>query len=86
VNLPLPASCHQPFDAQRGFYALGINPADRDNFTVNVRGQLYRVAGLPIYGVVPIIPLLLSQDYANLLELLTSTGPRTTMRITRQLR
>jgi hypothetical protein len=26
------------FDLQDGFYAMGINPADRDNFTLNVRG------------------------------------------------
>jgi hypothetical protein len=36
------------FDMHDGFYALGINPADRDYFTVNVRGQLYRLAGLPM--------------------------------------
>jgi hypothetical protein len=30
------------------FDALGINPADRDYFTVNVRGQLYKLAGLPM--------------------------------------
>jgi hypothetical protein len=36
------------FDLHDGFYAMAINPTDRDNFTVNVRGQLYRLAGLPI--------------------------------------
>jgi hypothetical protein len=36
------------FDLQHGLYALGINPSDRDYFTVNVRGQLYRLAGLPM--------------------------------------
>jgi hypothetical protein len=36
------------FDLQDGFYALGINPADRNCFTVNVRGQLYKLAGLPM--------------------------------------
>jgi hypothetical protein len=36
------------FVLQDGFYALGINPADRDYFTVNVRGQLYILAGLPM--------------------------------------
>jgi hypothetical protein len=34
------------FDLQDGFYALRINPADRNYFTVNVRGQLYRLAGV----------------------------------------
>jgi hypothetical protein len=36
------------FDLHDGFYALGINPTDRDYLTVNVRGQLYRLAGLPM--------------------------------------
>jgi hypothetical protein len=36
------------FDLQDGFYALGIRPADRDYFTVNIRGQHYRLAGLPM--------------------------------------
>jgi hypothetical protein len=34
------------FDLHDGFYAVGINPVDRNYFTVNVRGQLYRLAGL----------------------------------------
>jgi hypothetical protein len=34
------------FDFQDGIHALDINPTDRDYFTVNVRGQLYRLAGL----------------------------------------
>jgi hypothetical protein len=41
------------FDMQDGFYALGINPADIDCFTVNVRGQLYRLAGYPWGGPYP---------------------------------
>eukprot|EP00873_Tetraselmis_striata_P027757 jgi/Tetstr1/448021/TSEL_035322.t1 len=36
------------FDLQDGFYALGIAEADRDYFTVDVRGQLYMLAGLPM--------------------------------------
>jgi hypothetical protein len=36
------------FDLQDGFCALGINQTDRNYFTVNVRGQLYRLAGLPM--------------------------------------
>jgi hypothetical protein len=36
------------FDMQHGFYALGINQADRNYFTVNLHGQLYRLAGLPM--------------------------------------
>eukprot|EP00873_Tetraselmis_striata_P025566 jgi/Tetstr1/445830/TSEL_033471.t1 len=36
------------FDLQDGFYALGIAPSDRDYFTVNIRGILYRLCGLPM--------------------------------------
>eukprot|EP00873_Tetraselmis_striata_P026177 jgi/Tetstr1/446441/TSEL_033983.t1 len=36
------------FDLQDGFYALGIAEADRDYFTVDVRGMLYMLAGLPM--------------------------------------
>jgi hypothetical protein len=36
------------FDLKDGFYALGIVPKQRDFLTVNVRGQLYRLAGLPM--------------------------------------
>jgi hypothetical protein len=36
------------FDLQDGLYAVGINPTDRDYFTVNVRGQLHRLARLPM--------------------------------------
>eukprot|EP00873_Tetraselmis_striata_P015659 jgi/Tetstr1/435923/TSEL_002659.t1 len=31
------------FDMQDGFYALGIAPSDRNFFTVNIRGTLYRL-------------------------------------------
>eukprot|EP00873_Tetraselmis_striata_P013709 jgi/Tetstr1/433973/TSEL_023150.t1 len=36
------------FDLQDGFYALGIAEADRDYFTADVWGQVYRLAGLPM--------------------------------------
>jgi hypothetical protein len=36
------------FDLYDRFYALGINQADRNFFTVKVRGQLYILAGLPM--------------------------------------
>jgi hypothetical protein len=36
------------FDLKDGFYALGIVPKQRDFLTVNVRGQLYRLACLPM--------------------------------------
>eukprot|EP00873_Tetraselmis_striata_P035645 jgi/Tetstr1/455909/TSEL_042690.t1 len=36
------------FDLQDGFYAMGIAPSDRDYFTVNIRGTLYRLCGLPM--------------------------------------
>ena len=35
-------------DLQDGYYAVGIHLADRDYFTVNIRGQLYRLACLPM--------------------------------------
>jgi hypothetical protein len=36
------------FDIHDGFYALGISPTARDYLTVSVRGQLYRLAELPM--------------------------------------
>jgi hypothetical protein len=36
------------FDMKDGFFAQGFNPPERDFFTVNVRGHLYRLAGLPM--------------------------------------
>eukprot|EP00873_Tetraselmis_striata_P000826 jgi/Tetstr1/421090/TSEL_012134.t1 len=38
------------FDLQDGFHAMGIAPSDRDYFTVNIRGTLYRLCGLPMGG------------------------------------
>eukprot|EP00873_Tetraselmis_striata_P036767 jgi/Tetstr1/457031/TSEL_043695.t1 len=32
------------FDLADGYYTLGINEANRDNFMVNYRGTLYRLA------------------------------------------
>jgi hypothetical protein len=48
------------FDLQDGFYAMGINPTDRYYFTVNVRGQLYTLAGLPMGWSLP--PSIFSED------------------------
>jgi hypothetical protein len=36
------------FDLKDGFYALGIVPQQRDFLTLNVRSQMYRLAGLPM--------------------------------------
>jgi hypothetical protein len=36
------------FDLKDGFYALGIVPEQRDFLIVNARGQLYRLASLPM--------------------------------------
>eukprot|EP00873_Tetraselmis_striata_P045957 jgi/Tetstr1/466221/TSEL_010779.t1 len=47
-HLTKKGDCMFSFDLQDGFYALGIAKADRDYFTVNVRGQLYMLAGLPM--------------------------------------
>jgi hypothetical protein len=38
------------FDLHDGLHALGINQANRESFTVNVRGQLDRRSSLPIMG------------------------------------
>ena len=35
-------------DLADGFYAVGVHEDDRKFFTVNVRGQLYQLAGLPM--------------------------------------
>eukprot|EP00873_Tetraselmis_striata_P019862 jgi/Tetstr1/440126/TSEL_028483.t1 len=37
-------------DLHGGFYAVGVAPEDRDNFTVDYRGKIYRLAGLSING------------------------------------
>jgi hypothetical protein len=36
------------FNTHDGFYTLGIISTDRDYFTVNVRGHLYILTGLPM--------------------------------------
>jgi hypothetical protein len=36
------------FELKEGFYALGIVPKQRHFLTVNVRGQMYRLACLPM--------------------------------------
>eukprot|EP00873_Tetraselmis_striata_P020371 jgi/Tetstr1/440635/TSEL_028945.t1 len=36
------------FNLKDGFYALGNAEADRDHFTVDIRGTLYRLAELPM--------------------------------------
>jgi hypothetical protein len=36
------------FDLKDGFFALGRNPTNRAYFTLNVRGLLCRLAGLPM--------------------------------------
>eukprot|EP00873_Tetraselmis_striata_P028712 jgi/Tetstr1/448976/TSEL_036201.t1 len=36
------------FDLKDGFYPLGTAQTDRDFFTVDIRGTLYRLAGLPM--------------------------------------
>jgi hypothetical protein len=47
-HLTRKGGCMFSFDLQDGFYALGINPSDRDYFTVDVLGQLYGLAGIPM--------------------------------------
>jgi hypothetical protein len=69
------------FDMHNGFYALGINHADRDYITVNVRGL---PTCMVTYGVVPILHIFLQND-PSLCEFHTSTRPRTTLPGIRQL-
>eukprot|EP00873_Tetraselmis_striata_P046349 jgi/Tetstr1/466613/TSEL_011101.t1 len=47
-NLARPGDDMLQMDQQDGFYAVGIAPEDRDFFTVDYRGTLYRLAGLPM--------------------------------------
>eukprot|EP00873_Tetraselmis_striata_P027735 jgi/Tetstr1/447999/TSEL_035301.t1 len=47
-NLARPGDYMLQMDLQDGFYAVGIAPEDRDFFTVDYRGTLYRLAGLPM--------------------------------------
>eukprot|EP00873_Tetraselmis_striata_P013848 jgi/Tetstr1/434112/TSEL_023256.t1 len=68
------------FDLQDGFYALGIAPSDRDYFTVNIRGTLYRLGGGERASYLPYVDdfllfassepeaLELRQRFANLLD------------------
>jgi hypothetical protein len=47
-HLKRKGNCMFNFDLHSGLYALGINPTDHDYSTVNVRGQLCRLAGPPV--------------------------------------
>jgi hypothetical protein len=56
-------------DVQDGFHALSINPADRVYFTVNVRGQLYRLAGIPMgWSMSPFYLCKMTLTFANFLR------------------
>jgi hypothetical protein len=57
------------FEMHDGFYALGINPSDRDYFSVNVRGHLYQLAGLPMgWSLSPFSFFKLTIIFVNLLR------------------
>jgi hypothetical protein len=57
------------FDIQDDFYTLGINPANRDYFIVNVRGQLYRLAWLPIgWSLSPFYFCMMTLTFVNFLR------------------
>jgi hypothetical protein len=58
------------FDLADGYYTLGIREEDRDFFTVNYRGTLYKLAGLPMGWKCSShyfagLPKFLSGTYAN---------------------
>eukprot|EP00873_Tetraselmis_striata_P021883 jgi/Tetstr1/442147/TSEL_030300.t1 len=53
-HLPRPGDSMFPMDLHDGFYAIGIAPEARDHFTVDCRGKVYRLAGLPMgWGLSP---------------------------------
>eukprot|EP00873_Tetraselmis_striata_P009240 jgi/Tetstr1/429504/TSEL_019409.t1 len=47
-HLVRPGDYMLSMDLEDGFYAVGIAPEDRDYFTIDYRGKLYRLAGLPM--------------------------------------
>ena len=48
IYLARPNDWMLSLDLMDGYYAVGIAEEDRKYFTVNIRGQHYRLAGLPI--------------------------------------
>jgi hypothetical protein len=57
------------FDLKDGFYALGINQVNRGCFRVNVRGQPYRLAGLPMgWSLSPFYFYKTTLTYVNLVR------------------
>eukprot|EP00873_Tetraselmis_striata_P003159 jgi/Tetstr1/423423/TSEL_014104.t1 len=58
------------FDLQDGFYALGIEPSDRDYFTVNIRGTLYRLGARVLPYVDDFLLFASSSDEPEALQLL----------------
>eukprot|EP00873_Tetraselmis_striata_P029106 jgi/Tetstr1/449370/TSEL_003881.t1 len=59
------------FDVQDGFYALGVAPSDRYCFTVNIRGELYRLRRWPGARIIPYVDdfLLFDSSEPEALEL-----------------
>jgi hypothetical protein len=54
------------FDMHVTIYAVGINPTHRDYFTANVRGQLYRLAGLSMgWSLLPFYFYKMTQEIMN---------------------
>jgi hypothetical protein len=53
------------FDLAHGYYTLGIRAEDRDFFTVNHGGTLYRLAGNAVVTISTSLPKILSVTYAN---------------------
>eukprot|EP00873_Tetraselmis_striata_P036044 jgi/Tetstr1/456308/TSEL_043064.t1 len=73
--------------AQDGFYALGIAEADRDYFTVDVRGQLYRLAGLPMgWSLSPYYFVTLTQVFITHLRKPEPESPSSSTQPTRSKR
>jgi hypothetical protein len=65
------------FELQDGLYEVGIDPADRDYFIVNVRGEIHLLAFLPMGW--PLSPFF----FCNIRQFPLSAGPITTPSIIR---
>jgi hypothetical protein len=68
--LSRPGDYFVSLDLTDGYYTLGIREEGRDFFTVNYRGELWRVACLPQWAVR--VRVLLLQTHAHVHQLLAA--------------
>jgi hypothetical protein len=70
-HLTKKGNCMFNLNLYNGFDAMGINQEDRDYFTVNVRGQLYRLVGLPMgWSLLPFYFCKMTLSFVNFLRAL----------------